>query len=131
MSMLEGKRALITGVASNRSIAYGIAQAMHREGAELAFTYQNDKLKGRVEGFAEELDSSITLPCELTDDSQIENVFSELSITWDGLDILVHSAAFAPREMLEGSYLENGTAFSWPMISVPTVFPLSPKQRNP
>ncbi len=107
MSMLEGKRALITGVASNRSIAYGIAQAMHREGAELAFTYQNDKLKGRVEGFAEELDSSITLPCELTDDSQIENVFSELSITWDGLDILVHSAAFAPREMLEGSYLEN------------------------
>ncbi len=107
MSMLEGKRALITGVASNRSIAYGIAQAMHREGAELAFTYQNDKLKGRVEGFAEELDSSITLPCELTDDSQIENVFSELSKTWDGLDILVHSAAFAPREMLEGSYLEN------------------------
>jgi enoyl-[acyl-carrier protein] reductase I len=107
MSMLEGKRALITGVASNRSIAWGIAQAMHREGAELAFTYQNDKLKGRVEEFAKELGSDITLPCELTDDSQIENVFTELSKTWDGLDIVVHSAAFAPREMLEGSYLDN------------------------
>ncbi|NNE38036.1 MAG: enoyl-ACP reductase, partial [Gammaproteobacteria bacterium] len=66
-----------------------------------------DKLKGRVEGFAEELGSNITLPCELTDETQIENVFSELSTKWDGLDILVHSAAFAPREMLEGSYLEN------------------------
>lgn len=109
MSMLQGKRALITGVASNRSIAWGIAQAMHREGAELAFTYQNDKLKARVEKFAKELDSNITLPCELTDDAQIENVFSELSKSWDGLDILVHSAAFAPREMLEGTYLENLT----------------------
>ena len=87
----------------------GIAQAMHREGAQLAFTYQNDKLKARVEGFAKELDSTITLPCELTDDTQIANVFSELSKSWDGLDILVHSAAFAPREMLEGSYLENLT----------------------
>lgn len=107
MSMLEGKRALITGVASNRSIAWGIAQAMHREGAELAFTYQNDKLKGRVEGFAADLDSNITLPCELTDDAQIEGVFTELAKTWDGLDIIIHSAAFAPREMLEGSYLDN------------------------
>ena len=109
MSMLQGKRALITGVASNRSIAWGIAQAMHREGAQLAFTYQNDKLKGRVEGFAQELGSNITLPCELTDDTQIANVFSELSKSWDELDILVHSAAFAPREMLEGTYLENLT----------------------
>jgi enoyl-[acyl-carrier protein] reductase I len=109
MGMLEGKRALITGVASNRSIAWGIAQAMHREGAELAFTYQNDKLRERVENFATELDSKIFLPCELTDDGQIDAVFKNLQNTWDGLDILVHSAAFAPREMLEGGYLDNLT----------------------
>jgi len=107
MGMLEGKRALITGVASNRSIAWGIAQAMRREGAELAFTYQNEKLQERVETFAAELGSTITLPCELTDDAQIEAVFAGLKNHWDGLDIVVHSAAFAPREMLEGSYLEN------------------------
>jgi len=107
MGMLQGKRALITGVASNRSIAWGIAQAMHREGAELAFTYQNDKLKERVETFAAELGSTITLPCELTDDVQIANVIQHLGSVWGGLDILVHSAAFAPREMLEGSYLDN------------------------
>ncbi len=107
MDMLQGKRALITGVASNRSIAWGIAQAMHREGAELAFTYQNDKLKERVETFAAELGSTITLPCELTDDAQIANVIQHLGSVWGGLDILVHSAAFAPREMLEGSYLDN------------------------
>ncbi len=107
MGMLEGKRALITGVASNRSIAWGIAQAMHREGAELAFTYQNERLKERVETFAAKLGSTITLPCELTDDVQIENVFKQLGATWGNLDILVHSAAFAPREMLEGSYLDN------------------------
>ena len=109
MAMLTGKRALITGVASNRSIAWGIAQAMHREGAELAFTFQNDKLKGRVEKFADELGSQIVLPCELTDDRQIEQVITDLSKSWDGLDILVHSAAFAPREMLEGDYLDNLT----------------------
>jgi enoyl-[acyl-carrier protein] reductase I len=107
MGMLQGKRALITGVASNRSIAWGIAQAMHREGAELAFTYQNDKLKERVETFAAELGSTITLPCELTDDTQIANVIEHLGSVWGGLDILVHSAAFAPREMLEGNYLDN------------------------
>jgi enoyl-[acyl-carrier protein] reductase I len=109
MGMLDGKRALVTGVASNRSIAWGIAQALHREGAELAFTYQNDKLKARVEKFSKELDSEIVLPCELTDDQQITDVFNQLKNTWDGLDILIHSAAFAPREMLEGSYLDNLT----------------------
>ena len=109
MGMLEGKRALITGVASKRSIAWGIAQAMHREGAKLAFTYQNDKLRERVEKFSKELGSEIILPCELTDDNQITEVFSNLKKSWDGLDILVHSAAFAPREMLDGSYLDNLT----------------------
>lgn len=107
MGMLEGKRALIVGVASNRSIAWGIAQAMHREGAELAFTYQNDKLRERVEKFAAETGSDITLPCDVSDDSQIEEVFSGLKQHWDSLDILVHSVAFAPREMLEGGYLDS------------------------
>ncbi len=107
MGMLQGKRALIVGVASNRSIAWGIAQAMHREGAELAFTYQNEKLQERVVKFAAELGSDITLPCELTDQHQVDAVFTSLQKHWDNLDILVHSAAFAPREMLEGSYLDN------------------------
>jgi enoyl-[acyl-carrier protein] reductase I len=107
MGMLEGKRALIVGVASNRSIAWGIAQAMHREGADLAFTYQNEKLRERVEKFAAETGSSITLPCDVSDDGEIEAVFDRLGQHWDGLDILVHSVAFAPREMLEGGYLDN------------------------
>lgn len=109
MGLLENKRALIVGVASNRSIAWGIAQAMHREGAELAFTYQNDKLRERVEKYAAELDSEITVPCDVADDSQIQSVFEHLDDYWDGLDILIHSVAFAPREQLDGEYLENVT----------------------
>ena len=109
MGMLTSKRALIVGVASNRSIAWGIAQAMHREGAELAFTYQNEKLQERVINFAAELESEITIPCDLADDQQITQVFEHLQSRWETLDILVHSAAFAPREMLEGPYLENLT----------------------
>jgi enoyl-[acyl-carrier protein] reductase I len=107
MGMLEGKRALIVGVASNRSIAWGIAQAMHREGADLAFTYQNEKLRERVEKFAAEVDSDIALPCDVSDDDQIQALFDSLSDQWDGMDILVHSVAFAPRELLEGGYLDN------------------------
>ncbi len=109
MSILEGKRALIVGVASNRSIAWGIAQAMHREGAELAFTYQNEKLRQRVEGFAAECGSDIALPCDVADDGQVKAVFAELGQRWDGLDILVHSVAYAPRELLEGAYLDTVT----------------------
>ncbi len=107
MGFLAGKRALITGVASNRSIAWGIAQAMHREGAELAFTYQNDKLQPRVAKIAAELGSAITLPCEVANDADIEAVFEGLQQHWDGLDILVHSVAYAPREALEGDFLEG------------------------
>ena len=107
MGLLDGKRALIVGVASNRSIAWGIARAMQREGAELAFTYQNDKLRERVEKFAREAGSDITLPCDVGDDRQIEAVFEGLKQHWDGLDILVHSVAYAPREMLEGTYMES------------------------
>ncbi len=109
MGFLDGKRALIVGVASNRSIAYGIARAMHREGAELAFTYQNDRLKPRVEKFAAEFGSDLVLPCDVASDEQIEAVFEHLGQRWDGLDILVHSVAFAPRELLEGDFLEHIT----------------------
>ena len=106
MGFLAGKKALVVGVASNRSIAWGVAKAMHREGAELAFTYQNDKLQPRVEKFAAELGSDICLPCDVEDDAQIDAVFEELGKRWDGLDILVHSVAYAPREELEGLFLD-------------------------
>lgn len=106
MGLLEGKRALIVGVASNRSIAWGIARAMKREGAELAFTYQNERLKERVEEFAADCQSTITVPCEVSSDEEIRAVYERLGEHWDGLDILVHSVAFAPREMLEGGYLD-------------------------
>ena len=106
MGFLDGKRALIVGLASNRSIAWGIARAMHREGAELAFTYQNEKLGGRVEKFAAECDSSIILPCDVSSDEEIEAVFTGLGEHWDGLDIIVHSVAYAPADQLAGDYLE-------------------------
>ena len=109
MGFLDGKRALIVGVASNRSIAWGIAQAMHREGAELAFTYQNERLRGRVEKMAAELDSEIVLPCDVASDEQIVEVFEHLDDYWDHLDSLVHAVAFAPREQLEGDYLDTVT----------------------
>ncbi len=109
MGFLSGKRALIVGVASNKSIAYGIAKAMHREGAELAFTYQNERLQGRVEKFAEELGSNITLPCDVANDAEVKAVFEGLQQHWDGLDIIIHAVAFAPREQLEGEYLDSVT----------------------
>ena len=107
MGFLAGKRALILGIASNRSIAWGIAQAMRREGAELAFTYQNDKLRPRVEKMAAELDSTLTFPCEVEQDSEIDALFEALRQHWDGLDIIVHSVAYAPREALKGDFLEG------------------------
>ncbi len=106
MGFLSGKNALIVGLASNRSIAWGVAQAMHREGAELAFTYQNEKLQDRVEKFAAECGSEITLPCDVSSDDQIDAVFEHLDDYWDHLDIIIHSVAFAPREQLEGDYLD-------------------------
>jgi len=109
MGFLQGKRALIVGLASNRSIAWGIAQAMHREGAELAFTYQNDKLEDRVAKMASEMDSEIIVPCDVSSDDEINKVFDHLDNYWDGLDIIVHSVAFAPRNELEGDYLDAVT----------------------
>lgn len=106
MGFLAGKRALIVGVASERSIAWGIAKAMHREGAALAFTYQNEKLKERVEKYASQLGSDLVLPCDVASDEQIADLFTSLGRSWDGLDILVHSVAFAPREQLEGNFVD-------------------------
>jgi enoyl-[acyl-carrier protein] reductase I len=106
MGFLAGKRAVIAGLASNRSIAWGIAQAMRREGAELAFGYQNDKLKSRVEGMAAELGSDLALPLDVAEDAQIDAFFARLGERWDGFDILVHSLAFAPADQLDGRYLD-------------------------
>ena len=107
MGFLHGKRALITGVLNHRSIACGIASAMHREGAELAFTYVNDKLKGRVDEAATAFGSNIVLPCDVADDAQIDALFPALAQHWDGFDILVHSIGFAPREALTGEFLDG------------------------
>jgi len=106
MGMLEGKKALIVGVASPRSIAWGIAEAMHREGAELAFTYQTEKLKSRVDRIAEQTDSTLVMPLDVAEDDQIESVFETLGGAWDGLDIIVHAVGFAPREQLEGEFAD-------------------------
>ena len=105
--MLAGKRILITGLLSNRSIAYGIAKTARREGAELAFTYQNERFKDRVTDMARELGAEIVLPCEVTSDQEIDSLFRELSRKWDGLDGLVHAIAFAPREAIEGDFLQG------------------------
>lgn len=109
MGFLHGKKILIVGVASNRSIAYGIAEAMRREGADLAFTYQGEKLKDRVEKFAEEFGSNIVLPCDVASDAEIAEVFAGLAKHWDGLDGIVHSVAYAPREALDGNYVDAVT----------------------
>ena len=107
MGFLAGKRALIVGVATERSIAWGIAQAMHREGAELAFTFLNDKLKGRVVDLAQSLGVSFTLPLDVTQDAEIAAAFERLKADWGHLDILVHAVAFAPREALAGGFVAS------------------------
>lgn len=109
MGFMAGKKALITGVASDRSIATGIAEAFKREGAELAFTYQGERLKSRVVDFAAECGSKIVLPLDVAEDQQIEEVFAELRTQWGALDVLVHSIGFAPREQLAGKYLDSVT----------------------
>jgi len=109
MGFMQGKRVLIVGLASNRSIAWGIAQAMYREGAEIAFTFQNEKLQGRVEKMAAECNSNITIECDVSSDEQIDNVFTELKKHWDGLDCIVHSVAFAPRDALDGDFVNATT----------------------
>ena len=109
MGFLAGKKALIIGVASKRSIAWGIAQSMHREGAELAFTYQNERLKDRVVDMAGECGSSVVFPCDVEHDQEINDLADSLGKTWGSLDVLVHAVGFAPRDQLEGDYLDNVT----------------------
>ncbi|HTS85686.1 MAG TPA: enoyl-ACP reductase FabI [Usitatibacter sp.] len=109
MGFLQGRRILVTGMLSNRSIAYGIAKACRREGAELAFTYQGEGVRERVADLAKEFDSSIVLPCDVADDAQIAALFAELRKSWDSLDGLVHAIAFAPREALKGDFHETVT----------------------
>ncbi len=107
MGFLAGKRAVVVGLASNRSIAWGIARALKAQGADLAFNYQGEKLRGRVEKMAAELGSEITLPLDVAEDSQIDAFFDGLAGHWDGFDILVHSIAYAPAEQLEGRYIDS------------------------
>jgi enoyl-[acyl-carrier protein] reductase I len=107
MALLSGRKILVTGVISNRSIAYGVAKAARREGAEIALTYQNERFKDRVTDMAKELGSTIALPCEVTSDQEIEQLFSTLGKSWQNLDGLVHAIAFAPREAIAGDFLEG------------------------
>jgi enoyl-[acyl-carrier protein] reductase I len=107
MGLMSGKRALIVGVATDRSIAWGIAEAMHAHGAELAFTYGNEKLKDRVAPLAQSIGSDIVLPMDVTVDAEVDAAFAELKRRWGSLDVLVHAVAFAPREALAGGFTES------------------------
>jgi len=107
MGFLAGKKILITGILSNRSIAYGVAKACDREGAELAFTYVNDDLKERVARIAAEFGTAPLLRCDVTKDDDVAALFASLGAQWGGLDGLLHAIAFAPREALAGDFLEG------------------------
>jgi len=107
MGFLAGKRILVTGLLSNRSIAYGIARACRDQGAELAFTYQNERFEERVREMAAEFDSSLIFPCDVVEDREIDALFDGLRQHWDGLDGLVHAIAFAPREAIAGNFLDG------------------------
>ena len=107
MGFLANKRILITGMISNRSIAYGVAQAMHREGAELAFTYQGERVRARTESMAKEFGSSLLFPCDVGSDDEINQLFTDLNKHWDSFDGFVHAIAFSPREALDGEFLDG------------------------
>jgi len=109
MGFLQDRKILVTGLLSNRSIAYGIAKALSREGANLAFTYQNEDIKARVSQLAADFGATPVLPCDVSDDAQIDALFAALREQWDGLDGMVHSIAFAPREALKGGFVEGCT----------------------
>ena len=108
--LLNNKKALITGIASNRSIAYGIAKKLSENGAQLCLTYQNDNLKKRVDNVSQELqNNTLTYPCDLSSDDSIESLRKFVTEKYQKIDLIVHSAAFAPRELLSGDYLESVT----------------------
>ena len=141
MGFLAGKRILITGLLSNRSIAYGIAKACHREGAQLAFTYQTERFEERIRKFAAEFDSDLVYICDVGSDEQIDATFAQLGERWDGLEGIVHSIAFAPGEAIEGDFLEGITrdafriahdisSYSFPALAK-AARPLLAKGNNP
>lgn len=141
MGFLAGKRILITGLLSKHSIAYGIAKACHREGASLAFTYQNERFVDRVSKFADEFDSKLVFPCDVSNDQEIDTLFVKLGEHWDGLDGLVHSIAYAPSEALGGDFLDgisreafkiahDVSSFSFPALAK-AARPLLLKGNNP
>ncbi|MCW5300133.1 enoyl-[acyl-carrier-protein] reductase FabI [Herbaspirillum lusitanum] len=107
MAFLQGKKILITGLLSNRSIAYGIAQACKREGAELAFTYVGERFKDRITKFAEEFDTKLIFDCDVGSDEQINALFADLGKSWDQLDGLVHAIGYAPADAIAGDFLEG------------------------
>jgi enoyl-[acyl-carrier protein] reductase I len=109
MGFMQGRKALIVGLATDRSIAWGIARAMRREGAELAFTYQNDRIKDRVTELAAQVDSPLVMPMDVSIDAEIEAAFAGIREAWGGLDVIVHAVAFAPREALTGGFVEATT----------------------
>lgn len=109
MGFLSGKRLLITGILNNRSIAYGVARACHREGAELAFSYQGERFKERITAYAAEFGSNRVYDCDVADDAQIESLFEQLGRSWDQFDGFVHAIAFAPREAITGDFLDGFT----------------------
>lgn len=133
MGFLAGKRILITGLLSNRSISYGIAKAMQREGAELAFTYQNERFRERVAKMAADFGSELVFPCDVQDDDEIARLFEQIAEQWDGLDGLVHSIAYAPTEALEGDFLDafSREAFRIAHDVSAASFPLMAKAARP
>ena len=137
MAFLQGKKILITGLLSNRSIAYGIAKACKREGAELAFTYVGERFKDRTTEFAKEFDSSLIFDCDVGSDEQITALFADLGKSWNQLDGLVHAIGFAPREAIAGDFLEglsregfriahDISAYSFPALAKAALPMLSP-----
>jgi enoyl-[acyl-carrier protein] reductase I len=138
MGFLAGKKLLITGVLSNRSIAYGIARACHAQGAELAFSYVGERFKERITEFAADFGSSLVFDCDVGDDAQIERLFTDLARTWPQFDGFVHSIGFAPREAIAGNFLDGLTrenyriahdisAYSFPAMAKAALPYLSPK----
>ena len=132
MGFLAGKKLLITGVLSNRSIAYGIAKACHAQGAELAFSYVGERFKDRITDFAADFDSKLVFDCDVGSDEQIAKMFADLSATWPKFDGFVHGIGFAPREAIAGDFLEGLTrenfriahdisAYSFPALAGPGV----------
>lgn len=108
-NLMKGKRGLIMGVANNKSLAWGITKAVHEQGAELAFTYQGDALKKRIEPLAKSVDSDIVIPCDVTDSASIDAVFDEIKQKWGSIDFVVHAIAYSDKKELTGKYIDTSS----------------------